>query len=193
MPRIESCSFCSKPVYPGKGLCYVRNDCRVFRFCSSKCHKNYRMKRNPRKVRWTKMSRMARGKELVADPTYDFERRRNRAVKYDRELWEKTVNAMDRILEIRNARTVRSIQARKRQHALRVLATKKAVERGFTETMDVNNLDPLQQAALDRVRERRRIVHKPFKPVLRKQEVAMQRERIRALKAASTPTGETVE
>ncbi|KAG1756692.1 ribosomal protein L24e-domain-containing protein [Suillus paluster] len=102
--RIEKCYFCSTNVYPGHGSAFVRNDSKVFRFCTSKCHKNFKMKRNPRKVRWTKAFRKAAGKEMTIDSTIDFEKRRNVPVRYDRELVHTTINAMKRIGEIKQRR-----------------------------------------------------------------------------------------
>ena len=63
---------------------------QIFKFCRSKCHKNFKKKKNPRKAKWTKAFRKGAGKELAIDPSYEFEKRRNIPVKYDRELWQKT-------------------------------------------------------------------------------------------------------
>lgn len=102
--RIETCYFCSRPAYPSKGITFVRNDARVFRFCRSKCHKNFKMKRNPRKLKWTKAFRKAAGKEMTVDSTLQFAARRNVPVRYNRELMDKTLKAMERVSEIRSRR-----------------------------------------------------------------------------------------
>jgi large subunit ribosomal protein L24e len=62
------------------------------------------MKRNPRKLKWTKAFRKAAGKEMVVDSTLQFAARRNVPVRYDRELMAKTLKAMERISEIRTRR-----------------------------------------------------------------------------------------
>merc|ERR1712098_319268 len=107
--RIERCYFCGSSCYPGKGTTFVRNDCKIFNFCRSKCHKNFKKKKNPRKAKWTKAFRKSAGKELAVDPSFEFEKRRNVPVKYDRELWQNTVNAMQRIEEIKNKRQAHHI------------------------------------------------------------------------------------
>ena len=75
-----------------------------FHFCRSKCHKNFNLKRNPRKVRWTKAFRKVRGKEMAVDPTFELEKRRNRPVKYDRDLVGATLRAMARAQEVQAKR-----------------------------------------------------------------------------------------
>ena len=102
--RLFPCWFCGSTIYPGHGIVFVRNDCKVFRFCRSKCHKNFKMKRNPRKVAWTKAFRAARGKDMVTDRTLEFAKKRNRPIKYDREVWNTTLRAMKRIEEIKMRR-----------------------------------------------------------------------------------------
>ena len=102
--RIETCSFCGAPIYPGHGMMFVRNDCKIFRFCSSKCRKNFGMKRNPMKLKWTKTFRKAHNKELTADTTLEFEQRRHVPVKYNRELVGTTLKVMKRQAEIRSRR-----------------------------------------------------------------------------------------
>jgi len=47
MPK---CSYCGKNYEIYKGLTLVLNDGSIKHFCSSKCRKNYMLKR--RKVRW---------------------------------------------------------------------------------------------------------------------------------------------
>uniref|UniRef100_A0A3P9IV36 Probable ribosome biogenesis protein RLP24 n=1 Tax=Oryzias latipes TaxID=8090 RepID=A0A3P9IV36_ORYLA len=110
--RIEKCYFCSGPVYPGHGVMFVRNDCKTFRFCRSKCHRNFKKKRNPRKTRWTKAFRKASGKELTVDNALEFEKRRNIPVKYNRELWNKTVDAMMKVEKIKQKRQAQFIMNR---------------------------------------------------------------------------------
>jgi len=102
--RLEKCYFCSSTIYPGHGITFVRNDSKIFRFCRSKCHKSFKMKRNPRKVRWTKAFRKAAGKEMVIDSTFEFEKRRNIPVRYDRDMMATTLKAMKRVQEIRQRR-----------------------------------------------------------------------------------------
>merc|ERR1712117_180072 len=113
--RIERCYFCSKPVHPGHGITFVRNDSKVFNFCASKCRRNFNKKGNPRKTRWTKAWRKSNGKELAVDSTFEFEKRRHEPVKYDRELYQKSIEAMKKVSEIREKRETHFIMQRLEQ------------------------------------------------------------------------------
>jgi len=92
----------------------VRNDAKAFRFCKSKCHKNFKMKRNPRKLAWTKSFRRAHGKEMTVDSTLTFAQRRNIPVRYNRDLVATTLKAMSRVTEIRQKRERAFYKARMR-------------------------------------------------------------------------------
>ena len=53
MPVIRTCSYCGRTIEPGTGLMYVKNDGTILWFCSGKCFKSWKMKRDPRKLKWT--------------------------------------------------------------------------------------------------------------------------------------------
>lgn len=102
--RIEKCWFCSSNIYQGHGTTYVRNDAKVFRFCRPKCRKLFTRRVNPRKVKWTKISRKISNKELCKDDVLAFEHRLNEPRIYDRTGLEKTLAAIPKILGIRKRR-----------------------------------------------------------------------------------------
>ncbi|GAA5894623.1 ribosomal eL24 family protein [Sporobolomyces salmoneus] len=110
--KIEPCYVCGSPCYPGHGTMFVRNDAKCFRFCRSKCSKNFKMKRNPRKLKWTKAFRKASGKEMTVDSTLAFEKRRHVPVRYDRDLVNATVEGMKRIAEVKAKREKAFFKAR---------------------------------------------------------------------------------
>ncbi|KAH8307863.1 probable ribosome biogenesis protein RLP24 [Drosophila kikkawai] len=113
--RIETCYFCSSKIYPGHGVNFVRNDCKIFKFCRGKCHKAFKRKKNPRKVGWTKAHRKAAGKELAIDSSFEFEKRRNVPIKYSRETWQKALVAIKRVTEIKERRTNHFVMERLRK------------------------------------------------------------------------------
>ncbi|EDO07044.1 putative 60S ribosomal protein L24 [Babesia bovis T2Bo] len=102
--RIDKCWLCSSNIYPGHGIVFVRNDSKIFRFCRSKCHKHFKAKHNPRKLKWTKAARRMHGKEMITDDSVEMERRRNAPVRYDRNLYItaiKTIKKAERVEELR--------------------------------------------------------------------------------------------
>lgn len=96
--RIEKCYFCSCSVYPGHGTKFVRNDCLIFNFCSSKCHKAFKKKRNPRKLKWTKAYRILHKKET----TETLEQRQSEPLMYDKEYFTTIYNELPRIMGLTN-------------------------------------------------------------------------------------------
>lgn len=72
------------------------------------------MKRNPRKLAWTKSFRRAHGKEMTVDSTLAFAARRNVPTRYNRDLVQTTLKAMSRVAEIRAKRERAFYKARMR-------------------------------------------------------------------------------
>jgi large subunit ribosomal protein L24e len=92
------------------------------------------MKRQPRKLKWTKTHRALRGKEMIVDQNLllgQFAKRRNVPIKYDRNLVQATMKAMERIEEIRAKRervftrrrlSGKAMRDKKRREDLKVVA-----------------------------------------------------------------------
>ncbi|KAG0683699.1 ATPase-activating ribosome biosynthesis protein [Pichia californica] len=154
--RIYSCHFCSSPVYPGHGITFVRNDAKEFKFCRSKCHKNFKQRRNPRKLKWTKAFRKAAGKELAVDSTLTFAKRRNVPVRYNRDLVETTLNAMSRIEEIRQRRERAFYKNRMRGNKERALASDKKLVESNPELLKMRDVEL-------RIKEEKRIAREERK------------------------------
>ena len=142
----------------------------MFKFCRSKCHKNFVKKRNPRKTAWTKAYRKSRGKEMQVDTTFDFEKRRNRPVKYDRELMGTTLRAMQRVAEIRTRREEMFYQRRmKDAHKEKTKADKVELK---------TNIELLVPAAADKEKVLLNVVEK-----------AKEKAAVKAKKAAARVAG----
>ncbi|KAI6005643.1 hypothetical protein EDD15DRAFT_2212802 [Pisolithus albus] len=114
----------------------------------------FRMKRNPRKVRWTKAFRKAHGKEMTIDSTIDFEKRRNVPVRYDRELVQTTIKAMKRIEDIKKRREhafwrQRMSAAREKKRAYRA---KKAAKSTSVKLVEPVAVEASRTAGLEKIR-----------------------------------------
>ncbi|KAG8743826.1 ATPase-activating ribosome biosynthesis protein [Ceratobasidium sp. 414] len=145
------------------------------------------MKRNPRKVKWTKAFRKAAGKEMTIDSTFEFEKRRNIPVRYNRELVQTTLKAMQRVTEVRARRErafwkARMAVAREKVLASRMrkkLAASKSaqVEEGVQEEEDEEKgeevtlddlVEPIEQTVV--LREKVKV---PAKSLSRKKKSAL--------------------
>ncbi len=65
---MPACSFCKKHYKEPRGLTLFTFDGKSIYFCSSKCRRNAKLKRDPKKVKWIKKSRvtLTGGSELQA-------------------------------------------------------------------------------------------------------------------------------
>ena len=48
------CNFCGEDIPKGRGKMFVKISGQVSYFCNSKCRKNHELKRDGKKVTWTK-------------------------------------------------------------------------------------------------------------------------------------------
>ncbi len=149
--RIETCYFCSGPIYPGHGIVFVRNDSKMFRFCRSKCHRAFKAKKNPRKIRWTKAYRKTHGKELVTDPIYDFEKIKDTTIKYDRKVWVDTIQAMGKIEELKKKKEDKFFERRMK----RAEHNKKEMIKSDLIKHEQLIADPVIREKVDKLREER--------------------------------------
>ena len=140
MVRVEKCSFCGGPVWPGHGTMYVRNDCKTFRFCRRRCRVFWMKKKNPRKFKWTKAYRAAQGKDLVVDSVFDFEQRRNRPIKYDRNIVAQTLRSIRLIDEIRQQR-----EAAHWERRMRTAATIETRQKLFDIAQNINLIEKVPE------------------------------------------------
>merc|ERR1712167_509338 len=65
--KTETCAFSGHKVFPGRGVRYVRIDCRTFIFSTGKAEAPFLMKRNQRKISWTMFYRRLHKKGLSED------------------------------------------------------------------------------------------------------------------------------
>ncbi len=53
------CSFCSNELSPGTGKMFVKNDGKIFYFCSNKCEKNlFKLGRLNKNFKWTQKKKV---------------------------------------------------------------------------------------------------------------------------------------
>merc|ERR1712131_564261 len=64
-------------IYPGHGMCSVRNDGKPIRLLPSKCAALYHDKKNPRKLRWTLLYRRKHKKGISQEASLKRRVRRN--------------------------------------------------------------------------------------------------------------------
>lgn len=115
-------------------MMWVRNDCKIFRFCRKKCISHFKKKHNPRRLKWTKAYRRLHGKEMTMDSTFNFEKKRLTPVRYNRDLMVKTVQAMQTVERIK---VIRNQRFQKHRLAANVRTQKTAAQKELAKHVDI--------------------------------------------------------
>ena len=66
-----SCSFCKNNYEFPRGTTVVQKDGTPKHFCSSKCRKNFEMKRLSKKVKWVRKSDVVKSEKKKKDEIYE--------------------------------------------------------------------------------------------------------------------------
>ncbi|CAG8470828.1 14261_t:CDS:10 [Dentiscutata erythropus] len=129
--RIESDSFSSNKIYPGKGKLYVRQDNRIFRFVGSKTESLFLQRLNPRKISWTQVYRRMHKKGITEEIA---KKRTRRTVKHQRAVvgasWEVIKakrNQKPEMREAARAQALREAKEKKKQEQSKRKAEKAKV------------------------------------------------------------------
>merc|ERR1712070_399869 len=100
----------------------------------------------------TKAARRLKGKEMTLDSTFDFEKKRNTPVRYDRDLWVKTVKAIDTVKRIRHTRKLRFQKQRlKDQRKLRINLAQKELNKESNKLLMAQKTKAQNKAAVKKV------------------------------------------
>eukprot|EP00801_Mesodinium_rubrum_P012374 Mrub_12463.p1 GENE.Mrub_12463~~Mrub_12463.p1 ORF type:complete len:179 (-),score=49.83 Mrub_12463:25-561(-) len=159
--RIDTCYYCSGPIYPGHGIHFVRNDAKIFKFCRSKCHRHFKRRHHPIKSKWTKTSRAHFHKELINDPVLEFEKKRNVVTKYNRDTMIKTIQSMKRISELKYIRQKRFwLERMRKEHAKQIGPLEKELEKHVDLIQDPRIREEIEEHVVEnKKREKDRYVH----------------------------------
>ena len=92
-------------------------------------------------MKWTKAYRKSAGKEMTVDSTFDFEKRRNRVEKYDREIMGQTIKVMKKVEKIREKREQKFYERRMK-------SAKRVSEKAENKTILKKNINLLAPAVV---------------------------------------------
>jgi len=93
---------------------------------------------------------------MSVDSTFEFEKRRNRPVKYDREVVGKTIGAMERVQEIKEAREKRCYGNMMKERETLVRSQKRAeLEKGMSLIVPaMADKDVVMKKVVERVKDK---------------------------------------